>query len=267
MPKISDLSQLDMPSILLCGPPRTGKTLFALTAGESCELISTDGGWESAATFKDLWTSERQKVEVTVCEEDNPSFPRGFAKLRSLITQRYVQYQQDSYPYKVLVIDNLSSMAEMALAHMMTGSKRGIADNKGDINPASMREYGMAIGEITKLCSYLRLMKKVVRILITHTSIKDIVNDKNEIVGNREEIGVYGRNLPKDLTQWFSEVWYAKIQMAPRSKPTDPGSSFHIQTVPLPHLVCGTRAQVPNMLNMNVGLKKILKDHFRVDLP
>lgn len=235
--KVSDIKST-APHVLLYGRPGTGKTLLSLTLGEHAQVIDMDGGLRSGITHKDKFTEERMKVDVIQCLEDDPGRAVAFSKAKATVDSIVQQCRTGTYPYKALIVDNLTCLADFAMRNILGPSGWG--------KPPQIQHYGMAFIQIEQVLLSLRFLPIVV-VLCAHDQ-RDTI-DKEDV----REVAVQGKNLPGKVTSFFDEVLYTKVIPGQGTS-----NQFVLQTSSSTAITARSRGSLPDNLPQNTGLPDIL---------
>lgn len=229
---------LTPPKILLYGPPGTGKTAFATSAGAGTQIIDLDLGIRTASTFKDSWTSSRSKIDVIQISDSNPLIASSLQILKSKLLTISDQCSKSTYPYRLLVVDSLSAIGDMAMRSVMSNS--GGLDNKREI-----QHWGLAIKEVENCIFILRTLPIAV-ILIAHAQ-RDKIGTQDIV-----EVAIFGKNLPSGILRHFDEVWFSYIEPGPGGK-----DKYRVQTSSDAIKTARTRSQISSFDTSN-GLLPLL---------
>jgi DNA polymerase III delta prime subunit len=236
--KVSDIKN-SPPHILLYGRPGTGKTLLSLTLGEHAQVIDMDGGLRSGVTHKDKFTEHRMKVDVIQCLEDDPQRAVAFSKAKLSIDNIVTQCRNGTYPYKALILDNLTCLADFAMRNVLGAGGAG--------NPPQIQHYGMAFIQIQQVMLSLRFLPIVV-VLCAHDQ-RDTI-DKEDV----REVAVQGKNLPAKITSFFDEVLYTKIIPGQGTS-----NQFVLQAQSSAAVTARSRGSLKDNTPQDLGLPKILE--------
>ena len=239
MPTIADLQPI-VPKILLWGRPGTGKTPFVASYGAGLQLIDCDRGLLSSRTLQDMWTSNRQKVDVISCLEEDPSKALAFAKLKSTVMDIYNQCVKKTYPFSVLCIDSFTTVADFALRYI-----QGNSASFG--KPITQPQWGLAISELDNIFIWLKAMPIPVCVIFHQREGTDI----NDHV--TEELAIYGKNLPAKIISYFDEVLRIKMRIVNgKAQP-------YIQTQPEAYTIIRSRGQLKDSQLCDIGFRALLE--------
>jgi len=234
MMKVSEI-KLNPPKILLIGDFGTGKTALALTVGGIGQVLDLDNGLRTAMTLEDQWTKRRQDVDVKICWETDPIRALAFNKAKSYILDITNQCRSGKYPFRCLIVDSYSRLAESAVRHVM--ASHGGADAQPQI-----QHWGMAFRELENLLIHLRSLPISV-IMIAHTML-------TEVGGSHVyQISTPGKKLPEKIPTNFDEVWYLQVV----------GKDFVIRTRRNVSMPARSRANLADKTLANEGMIEIFR--------
>lgn len=241
--QVTKLSEVESRlKILLWGEPGVGKTPFATSFGEGLHIIDCNQGLLSSKTLRDEWFDNRQKISVTTCYEEAPDKATAWAKFREIIMAISNEVQQKKYPFKVLVIDSFTDIAGFCI--------RSIRANSGGLaKPMSMQLWGLAIDEIERIFTYIIALPIPV-VVIFHSKDVDIGEGSNEKTVTK--VGIFGKNLPSNITAMFDEVVKQKVRIS--SGKMEP----YLQVMRDADTVVRTRGQMPDGFLTKLGLRDYL---------
>lgn len=233
------------PKILLYGDLGTGKTALSLTLGHGTLVLDFDDGLMTGRTLKDKFASERQKVEVKQFLEENPHKTAvAFSKGKTFVIGLANDLAAKRVSYRALIVDSLSSLAEAAVAQVMSNSGRVGGTPE-------IQHWGIAFSEIKQFIGVLRSLPIPV-VLIAHEQVKSIGSGVNK--EDKLEIAVSGKNLASQIARYFDEIWYM------RARPVGAGKTqYVIQTVVDGKIPCRSRACLPNYTDTEVGMWELIK--------
>jgi hypothetical protein len=237
--KLSEI-KLTAPHVIIHSPPGRGKTALALTLGSVAQVIDMDNGLRTGLTLQDKWTSHRHSVDVKQALEDNPGTAVAFKKARSYIEAAATDLRAGRWPYKALVVDSLTALAESAMYEVL--SNNGMLGKQPQI-----QHWGLAQILVQQVLVTLRSMPCVV-MLTAHQVVREI--DGVDV----SDISVYGKNLPSKICGYFDEVWAMKIRFGAGTE-----RQYLIQTTGSPSVIARTRDNVGDNLDANLGMIEILR--------
>jgi hypothetical protein len=256
--KVSEIQQLP-PKFLVLGKPGTGKTALTATGGKAVQVLDLDRGILTALTFKDKWFDERQKIDVITCYEDQgPTAAVAFRKAKEHIYSVSTMCAKGTYPYKVYVVDSLTSLGEAALRMIRVSSgKWGLAPQLDTRKGLTQPEWGLAINEMVQVVSVLRNLPIAVIVLGHVTEVADKFHPETGqlIRPGYLSPNVIGQKLPETLPAYFDEIIYAQTNVIQGNQ-----LEYELRTKKMPGIdFLRTRAQIPDHTKINAGLRELLR--------
>jgi hypothetical protein len=266
------LIQPPPPRILLYGKAGSGKSALSYTLGGHAQCFDFERGWESGRTLQDQFTSVRREVDIAG-PVDKKGMPIGYVDLDTTKPSAFLTFKSDiikvadqitkgTYPYKALIIDSLTTLAEAAMRNILhnQGQKWAGVDistiTKGFIQ---IQHWGFLFTDILNVLSIIRSFPIVV-VMLAHTKVSEeisTVNIDGKLQATRREIielGISGKDMPDKVPSYFEEFWYMKTR-------SSGGNTIQrvIQTMNDSLIQARTRLNLPNDLDTSIGLPEILK--------
>lgn len=246
------------PKILIVGSAKSGKTAFFQTLGAKGQLICTDNaGWSSALSLEDKFKPARLECDIIPCEETVGDIGSGYTKAKNHIFKVSEEIRAGTYKYKVFGIDNLTTLSTQLLRFIVRNS--GILDAQGRLTikyggknntpftGIDKPHYGILADEMSSLLNIIYSFPIPV-ILIAH----DI---SEEIDGIEKRMPcILGQKIGPWIVNNFFEIWYLKLV-------SGAGDNVQrvLQTVGTATVLAGSRDNLPNLTDVNLGLAAILE--------
>lgn len=237
MVKLLSLKRLP-PKILLMGSYGTGKTLFATTLGKHGRVYDLNNGLLSAVTFKDKFTAQRAEIDVRTCWESDPSKATAFGVFRSYMQS--LSTEASGMSQGAIIIDGYTDLAEFSMRSVMA------AQNKLYEQP-QIQHWGMGFAGIERVLMILRSLPIVV-VMIAHT--RRIEHGGDDL---KFELCTPGQKLPQKIPTYFDEVWFSEVLGSGST------AKYRIKTKSSGAVACRTRANIPDIVDMDTGLPTVLK--------
>jgi hypothetical protein len=236
--RLADIPRLP-PKLLIYGPPGTGKTVFAMTLGKGTQVFDLEEGLLSAVTLQDAHTAARHEVDVVPIKDTDPMKADGFRIFKQEINKVSKLCVTKQYPFKALIIDTLTSLANMAIRYVM--------GNSGRLGtPPEIQHWGLAFTELDNVYTTIKTLPIVV-VLTAHDQTKTIDNM------DKVELSIPGKNQPGRVGARFDEFLYSRVMNRPQGK-----REFVLQSLPTQSVAARSRGQLPDMFSMNDGMVKLL---------
>lgn len=210
--KLSEIQSVP-PKILLWGLAGSGKTCLTTTLGDQLELINCDPNIRSAVMFSDGFSGQRKAVEIIAnAAADKPEY--GFTRIKNRVYDIHSEISKGSYKQKVVCLDSLTSLGELAM--------KGVMGNAGKLNDIkklpipTMPEWGLGIGEVENILALLVSLPIAV-VIIAH-QLRVEIDENTKMIP-----WALGSKLPDKLPRMFTEIWYSKVSR------TANGDKFFVQ--------------------------------------
>lgn len=238
--KVSDIQE-SPPSILLWGPPGTGKTALALTLGERAEVVDLDDGLKTGSTLKDKFYDARRSVTVNQFIEKEPHKRATiFQKAKEHIYGIATQINQNKYPFDALIVDSLSALADSAV--------RQIMGNSGDPGATpQIQHWGLAFNEVKNVMGVIRSISTKIPVVV-------IGHDQEGKEEGKIELALSGKKLPGQIIRYFDEVLYMRVKAEGGGK-----FKYVVQTKNDSRVECRSRANLENMTDTSEGMWDLIK--------
>lgn len=238
MTKLTDL-ELHPPKILLMGNFGTGKTVLATTVGEIGQVLDLDNGLLSARNYIDKFTSERHKIDVKKCWEEDHKKAISYKKLLSFVNTIYDNCAAKTYDFEVVILDNFTVLADVAM-------QETLADAGRLGQTPQIQHWGTCFAKMQIILNVLKSLPLVV-IVIAHTRR---VEDGG---ASKYEIACPGQKLPEKVPTYFDEVWWTEVIG------TGNNVKYQLRTKPTGQMPARSRLSLPDPINQNDGMLAILE--------
>lgn len=253
MPKISEISLTESLMVQFIGKPGAGKSIAAASFPEPIYFFDLDGRMKPVAKF----FPKRDIDYDTYYIDDFEKFAR---KLESF---------QLGHRYKTIVIDGLTSLADMFLQYGINlRGQGGKGDKKkGLVDLNSIEDYNVETRGLLQIINVLRELKSAHRILNTHileSEAYNLVENKN-IVTRKTMTG--GNKISAKIPGFFDEVWNFYVKPAALStdpprfcmSPVDRGFGLGKTVFPIPMEVDFTKCNT----NPDGSLYKVIEQYLK----
>lgn len=259
MPKVGDMKQGPL-KILIYGPSGTGKTGLALTIGAIGQIIDLDLGVETALGMarqnpSDPFAEVRKLVDHLPCGEPNPTTEaRAFELAKTYLIAINNAIAQGKYPYKVLIVDSFTLLADAAMRYILKVNGRlsrpATLPDRGNIGGGiSQPEWGLMIDQVEQFILLLRGLPIHVILLAHSTPLK---NDNDSFI--RYEIAIPTKRLPPRVPAYFDELWFLEMQQAAGNS-----TRRKLRTNATTMFDARSRAGLPDGTDVNIGMPEIFK--------
>lgn len=199
--KLSEVKTSENKKILVCGPPGTTKTCFALGFPYPMLVLDFDGKVNSAAAWYADDKERLDGIEVRVLGKRlDGSDP--IAEMNKIIADELIPQQKSGVmKYKTLVIDSATTFSAAVLQHIIKtnpGVKR-VACAQG-VQPG-MSDYGILRREFARLIPGLLSLPMTV-IMTAH-----IKTDRSELTGEIIRSPIMDGSFSQELPIYFEECY------------------------------------------------------------
>lgn len=248
--KIGELQDEPL-KIIIESPSGRGKTALATTLGECAQLIDADRGTETCRKLKDEFYPERIKVDVLPCLEEDPmNKATAFSKAKSYILAISSLCAQGKYPYKVLIVDSFTAIADGCLRYVLYTNGRlnrtAMVPDKNNLGGGiSQPEWGIMINELENFVLMLKGLPIHV-ILIAHT----VPTEENGLT--RHEIAIPTKKLPPRIPGYFDEIYFIQHEEIGGGV-----TKRILRTVESPTYLAKSRAGLADKTEASIGMKAI----------
>jgi hypothetical protein len=198
---LSEIQPTENIKVLVCGPPGTGKSCFAVGFPTPMLVLDFDGKINSAAAWYADDKDRLAGVEVrSLGRRLDGADP--IAEVNKLIADELIPQQKSGQmKYKTLVIDSATTFSAAVLAHIVKtnpGIKR-VASAQG--MQAGMQDFGILKREFARLIPGLLSLPMNV-IMTAH-----IKTDRSELTGEITRSPIMDGSFAQELPIYFEEVY------------------------------------------------------------
>ena len=199
--KLSEIKDTDFIKVLVCGPPGTTKTCFAVGFPTPILVLDFDGKVNSAARWYEKDKERLEQIEVRQLnkrlDDKDP-----IAELNQIIKDELIPQQKaGQMKYKTLVVDSMTTFSSAVLAHIVKtnpGIKR-VQSAQGF--QAGMQDFGILKREFARLIP--GLLSLPMNIVMT----AHVKTDRNEITGEIIRSPIMDGSFSQELPIYFEEVY------------------------------------------------------------
>lgn len=199
MPKVSDGLQNGL-MIQMIGKPGSGKSIAAASFPEPVYIFDLESRIDPVIMFFG-------KRDITYDTYYIGDFEKFCRKLESF---------QLNCPYKTIIIDGLTPLADMLLQYGITLRGKSGGDKKftkGTIELNDISDYNVETRGLIQIINILRELKSINRILITHlleSSAYDLITKKDVVT---QTVMTGGKKVAAKVPNYFNEVWNFYTEM------------------------------------------------------
>jgi len=198
--KLSDLKTSDNLSVLVVGPPGSGKTCFAASFPYPILVLDFDLKIDSAAAW---YANDKERLENIEVKQLGKRLDGAdpIVEFLSVIKDLGDQQKAGVMKYKTLVIDSATTFSAAVLAHIVRtnpGVKR-VASAQG-VQPG-MQDFGILKREFEKLIPGLLSLPMNV-IMTSH-----VKTDRSELTGEIIRSPIMDGSFAATLPIYFKEVY------------------------------------------------------------
>lgn len=247
--KLSELTDLTPPKLLIVGAPGTGKTANALTVGDAGEVLDLDRGLKTGLTLDDKWKSTRLKIDVTPCYDSNPKVPTAYRKYKDRLIAIANGCADGTYKKRVLITDSLTSLCDHSLRYVTSGKISTVFEAPKTTQP----EWGLAIAEVEQCMMILRQLPIAV-IVLAHELPLIIPASPGVAEQVRIKVWAFGAKLPHKMPGFFEEIWNSNILIGGGNT-----RKYVFRTKGTSSIECKSRGNLEDQIDQDLGMVAILK--------
>lgn len=198
--KLSEVKASENLKVLVCGPPGTTKTCFAVGFPYPILVLDFDNKVNSAAAWYANDKERLENVEVrSLGKKLDGSDP--IVELMKIIEELSAQQKAGQMKYKTLVIDSATTFSSAVLNHIVKtnpGIKR-VASAQGV--QAGMQDFGILKREFGRLIPGLLSLSMNV-VMTAHIKV-----DRSELTGEIIRSPIMDGSFSQELPIYFEEVY------------------------------------------------------------
>lgn len=219
MPRLDEMSEDRIPTLLLYGNSGTAKTKFIGTAGSDSVIISPAQG---IATLQSKWFRETFKVNPIIEIVDEmplPDVAKGYDRISDLV-EKYLE----DLSINTIIVDDATNFRRLALNKGLelneqlnrSGTLAKMRKIKADtivreLNDMTM-EMSLVESFIKQACTYCKEAKKT----FVMTAHERILFNPPAKVGAEDTVkkispGFTGKTFPDDITGYFDLIWHTEV--------------------------------------------------------
>ncbi len=206
MPSIEQGAAKEDFTFLFKGEPSSGKSIAAASF-PNCYIFDTESRIRSVANY----FLPRGKKDIdydTYNYNDYPKFDKkwdGFLEASKMTAP---------FPYDTVIIDTLTSVADLLLHHVM--KEKGLA-GKGKkiagVTVNSIEDYNVENSALTELVLFLRQIKCKYKILIAHVVSVSKINSEDNTTTLTRRLLTAGKPIAAKLPGYFDEIYQFESRM------------------------------------------------------
>lgn len=243
------------PSILIYGLAGSGKTALASQlSGGYC--FDFDRGMRTAATLKDKFFDDRQKITFDEYRDENPKKPRMYRDAMKKLMEIVEECSKGKWGCDACVVDSLTGLCRAAQLEV-----QGLGDKNNPMRDSlahmEIQNWGSLITEVERFLTMLRGMK----VLTVVTAHVDMIETRKPggILGESTISSMFpasatSKHGHKKLMWLFDEVWYAD------AKQVGSGTQYRVTGKPPNNVIqARTRSSMGLVVHNEIGMRGLLK--------
>lgn len=221
--------------------------------GEGCKYFDLDNGYSSIRNLNDPLRAERMKIDVELFTEDHPLRPVRWVKMKSKLLEIVNSFEGGKRPWKSFVWDSLTTAGEWAMQNTLYNNQKFNSDGtiKSKTGGYEIQDWGLAMAELERCLGWVRGLPIPV-IVVAHEDRKELVVD-GKVQDTKIEMSVIGSKLAPKIPVFFDEVWRIKPETISGK------TTYKIQTKPNSLVLARSRYNLPDGIDSNQGMRKILE--------
>lgn len=227
-----------MPSLLIYGPLRSGKTAFLGQMGSRGLFLDFDRGYRTLEMFQDKWTKDRRDTEIFSYFDTDWTKPKAYQGAMKKVKELLAP---NAKPWDVVGLDSFTGLFQSIIAFVLFNSGHA---GRSPTQP----EWGVILNEIE---NFMRLFKGIpaIKIVTGHEYI--LTTDDNS---TRIKLLCPGRKMPNQILGFFDDVFYTKLR-----KKAGGEYEYTLTSQATNAIECGTRSGFKEDYSLDEGLWNFLE--------
>lgn len=227
--KLSEVKTSENLKVLVCGPPGSRKTCFAVGFPYPMKVLDFDNKVNSAAAW---YVNDKERLDnvevVTLGRRLDGSDP--VVELMKIIDELAAQQKAGAMKIKTLVIDSATTFSSAVLGHIVKtnpGVKR-VASAQGV--QAGMQDFGILKRE------FARLIPGLLSLPINVVMTAHIKTDRSELTGEIIRSPIMDGSFAQELPIYFEEVYCVTVKDGKAMAQTRPDNVYNFCRSQIPGL-------------------------------
>lgn len=199
--KLSELNDTQNIKVLLCGPPGTGKTVFAASLPTPILFLDFDGKVNSAAHW---YKNDRERLEQIDVRDLKKRLDGTdpIVEMNKVITEELIPQQKSGQmKYRTLVVDSMTTFSAAVLGHIVKTNPGIKRTTSAQGVQAGIQDFGILKREFSRLIPGLLSLPLNV-VMTAH-----IKTDKSELTGEIIRSPIMDGSFSQELPIYFEEVY------------------------------------------------------------
>lgn len=197
------LSRNYPPSILIYGMAGSGKTAL-LSQLSNAYIFDCDRGMKTAATLKDKFFNQRQKVTFDEYVDEDPKAPKAYMEIMQKLNEIMRLQLQGKWSHDAIGIDSLTGLVKAAMLQVL------MSRFNNSMHDMDIKSWGFLVTAVERVLTLLRSF----RIPVIVTAHVDLLSKPIEKKLEQEIIAMFplsatNKHGMNKLMWLFDEVWHA----------------------------------------------------------